>query len=252
MKKLAELAIFNNAMDSLEHGIRMFRDEAYPNAHKYAILAVYQAIELFLKDALYRINPVLIYTDIDKQVGDDSRTVGYRDAITRLANLGVHIAPKSKQSIERLQKRRNVIEHREYEPSDGDRSRMADAIKVLYDFVPQYLKDEELADYIDDDLWRELQVFILDYEKLVAEAQTQVDELTTVPPGDYGPEAVECLICGNATLVIGGKDEKDYCFFCRRTVPMAQCCYCSDYYPAEMLEQVSRCPECLRTQWEKD
>ena len=252
MKKMTDLAIFNNAVDSLEHGIRMYRDEKYPNAHKYAILAVYQAIELFLKDALHRINPVLIYADIDKQVTDDSRTVGFRDAVARLANLGVHIASKSNQSIERLQKRRNVIEHREYEPSDGDRSRMADAIKVLYDFVPQYLKDEELADYVDDDLWRELQVFILDYDNLVAEAQTQVDELTTVPPGDYGPEAAECPICGNATLVIGGREGKDYCFFCRRVVPMAQCCDCSEYYPAEMLEEVSRCPECLKAQYEKD
>lgn len=252
MKKLAGMAIYDNAVDSFEHGIRMYRDEAYPNAHKYAILAVYQAVELFLKDALYRINPVLIYSDIDKQVGDDSRTVGYREAVARLANCGVHIAPKSKQGIERLQKRRNVIEHREYKPSDDDRSCMADAIKVLYDFVPQYLTDGELADYIDDNLWGELQKFILDYDTLVAEAQTQVGELTTVPPGHYGPEVVECPICGNATLVIGGRDRKDYCFFCRRAVPMTQCCDCSEYYPSEMLEEVFRCPECLRAQWEKD
>ena len=156
------------------------------------------------------------------------------------------------QSIERLQKRRNRIEHREYQPAAADRSCMADAIKVLYDFVSQYLKDGALADYIDDDLWRELQVFILDYEKLVAEAQKIVDDLTTVPPGDFGPEVVECPICGNATLVIGGRDGKDYCFFCRRSVSMAQCCDCSEYHPAEMLEEVSRCPECLMAQYEKD
>ena len=252
MKVLSGIGMFDNAVDSLEHGIRMYRDETYPNAHKYVILAVYQAIELSLKDALYRINPVLIYADIDKQVGDDSRTVGFKGAVARLANLGVHIAPKSTQSIERLQKRRNVIEHREYKPSEDDRLCMADAVKVLYDFVLQYLKDEELADYVDDDLWRDLQEFILDYEKLVDEAQAQVDELTTVPPGDYGPEAVECPICGNATLVIGGRDGSDYCFFCRRAVPMTQCCDCSEYYPAEMLEEVSRCPECMRYMGKKD
>lgn len=182
MNKDSKYPIFTNAIDSLEHGIRMYQDRTYPNAHKYAILAVYQAFELFLKDALFRINPVLIYADIDKQVKDDSRTVGFKEAVARLANLGVSIAPKSRQSSERLQKRRNVVEHREYEPSEDDRSCMADAIKVLYDFVPQYLKEGELGDYVDDDLWRELQVFILDYDKLVAEAQTQVDELTTAPP----------------------------------------------------------------------
>ena len=251
MKALTGIPLFDNAVDSLEHGIRMYQDNTYPNAYKYAVLAVYQAIELFLKDALCRINPILIYVDIDKQAGGDSRTVGFKDAVSRLANCGVHIVTESKQSIERLQKRRNVIEHREYKPSDADRSCMADAIKVLYDFVPQYLKDEELTDYIDNDLWRELQVFILDYEKLVAEAQTQVDELTTVPPGDYGPEVVECPNCGNATLVIGGRDGKDYCFFCRRALPMARCCDCSEYYPSEMLKEVSRCPDCMWAQGEK-
>lgn len=252
MKTVSQFPIFTNAVDSLEHGIRMYRDRTYPNAHKYAILAVYQAFELFLKDALFRINPVLIYADIDKQVKDDSRTVGFKEAVARLANLGVSIAPKSRQSIERLQKRRNRIEHREYMPSEDDLSCMADAIKVLYDLVPQFLKDEELADFVDDDLWRDLQMFILNYDKLVAEAQTQVDELIAVPPGDFGPEAVECPICGNETLVIAGKDGRDYCFVCRRAVPMAQCCDCSEYYPAKMLEEVSRCPECLKAQYEKD
>lgn len=252
MKKQTNYPIFNNAVDSLEHGIRLYQDIKRPNAHKHAILAVYQAIELFLKDALYRIKPVLIYANIDKEVGDDSRTVGFEVAVVRLKNLGVHISSESKQSIERLQKRRNRIEHYEYKPADDDRSSMAGAIKVVYDFVPQYLKDEELADYIDDDLWNELQVFILDYEKLLAEATTQVDELTSVSPGDYGPDVAECPQCGNATLVIGGRNNEDYCFFCRRAVPMAQCCDCSEYYPADMLEEVSRCPECLKAQYEKD
>jgi HEPN domain-containing protein len=64
----------------------MYQDEKYPNARKYTILAVYQAVELFLKDALYRINPVLIYSDIDKRVHADSRTVGFKEAAQRLEN----------------------------------------------------------------------------------------------------------------------------------------------------------------------
>jgi len=252
MKKPSSHPIFTNAVDSLEHGIRMYRDDTYPNAHKYAVLAVYQAIELFLKDALCRINPVLIFADIDKQVRDDSRTVGFKEAVARLANSSVHIASESRQSIERLQKRRNMIEHREYKPSGDDCSCMADALKILYDFVPQYLKDECLADYIDDDLLTELQTFILDYETLLTEAEKEVKELTSVPPGDFGSAVTECLHCGHATLVIVGKDNNDYCFFCRRAVPMTQCCDCSCYYPAEMLEEVSRCPECLSAQCEKD
>jgi len=252
MKALSGIAIFDNAVDSLEHGIRMYRDDSYPNAHKYAILAVYQATELFLKDALCRINPVLIYTGINKKLTEDSHTVGFRDAAARLSNCGIGIAEESISSIKRLLTRRNRIEHLEYKPAAEDRTRMADAIKVLYDFVPQYLKDQELADYIDDDLWLELQTFILDYENLLTEARAQVDGLITVPPGDFAPDVAECPRCGNATLVIGGRDGKDFCFFCRREVPIEQCCGCSGYFPVEMLEDATRCPDCLVAQWEKD
>ena len=222
MKKRTKFPIFDNGVDSLEHGIRMYQDEKYPNAHKYAILAVYQAVELFLKDALYRINPVLIYADIDKRVQFDSRTVGFKEAVGRLANLGFHLKESSRQSIERLQKRRNTIEHFEYDPDAEDRQCMTEAIKILYEYVPQYLKSDDLSEYIDDDLWTELQAFILDYDTLLADAEKQVDGLTDCPPGDFAPEVVECPRCGNATVVVGGKDGKDYCFFCRRAVQISQ------------------------------
>lgn len=245
MKNRTGFPIFDNGVDSLEHGIRMYRDKNYPNAHKYAILAVYQAVELFLKDALYRINPVLIYSDIDKRVHADSRTVGFKEAAGRLENLGFHLEVSSRQSIERLQKRRNTIEHFEYDPAADDRQCMAEAIKTLYDFVPQYLKSDDLSEYIDDDLWAELREYILDYDKLLSDAEKKVDELTTCPPGDEVPTVAECPHCGNETLVIGGKDGVDYCFFCHRVVPMAPCSLCGEYYPEEMLEEVFKCPTCM-------
>lgn len=255
MKKTSGFPIFDNAVDSLEHGIRMYQDANYPNAHKHAVLAIYQAVELFLKDALCRVNPVLIYCDLDKRITEDSRTVGYKEAITRLGNVGVVLDEKAKPSIERLQKRRNRIEHREYKPSDDDKNYIAEALKCVYDFVPQYLKTEELSSYVDDNLWTELQTFMLDYEKLLEEAEKQVEEITgpaLSDPKAFAEPPLECPRCGHDTLVIGGKDGEDYCFFCRRVVPMAQCSGCSEYFQKEMLEEVFKCPDCLRAQWERD
>lgn len=245
VKKRTEYPIFNNGVDSLEHGIRMYRDEKYPNAHKYAILAVYQAVELFLKDALYRINPVLIYSDIDKKVQADSHTVGFKVAAGRLENLGFVLEENARRGIELLRKRRNDIEHREYIPADDDKQCMAGAINILYGFVTQYIKPGDLSEYMDDELWAELKEYILDYETLLEDAEKKVDELTTCPPGDEVPTVSECPHCGNETLVIGGKDGVDYCFFCRRAVPMTPCSLCGEYYPEKMLEEVFKCPTCL-------
>jgi hypothetical protein len=90
---------------------------------------------------------------------------------------------------------------------------MAEAIKTLYDYVPQYLKADNLSEYINDDLWVKLRTHILDYDALVADAEKHVDELTACPSGDYGPEVVECPRCGNTTLVVGGNDGRDYCYY---------------------------------------
>jgi len=245
MKKRSMYPIYDNGVDFLEHGIRMYRDENYPNAHKHAIHAVYQAIELFLKDALYRINPLLICANIDKKYREDSPTVGYNEAVGRLENLGVNLEEKARRGIERLQKRRNAIEHREYIPSDSDKQCMAEAINILYGFVAQYIKPDDLSEYMDDELWAELKEYILSYETLLDNAEKQVDEITSCSPGDEVSAVVECPKCGNTTLVISGKHGDDYCFFCHCAVPMTQCSLCGDYYPEEMLEEVFKCPDCM-------
>ena len=53
--------IFENAVDSLRIGMEFFQRESSYSSHKHAILTVFHAIELLLKEQLHRINPVLIY-----------------------------------------------------------------------------------------------------------------------------------------------------------------------------------------------
>ena len=79
--------IFNNALDSLEFGIRVYLFGEYETAHKHAILNVFHSIELFLKEKLYRIHPILIYKNIDNLINDDSLTVGLREILLKYNNV---------------------------------------------------------------------------------------------------------------------------------------------------------------------
>ena len=70
--------IYANAVDSLRIGIEHFLKESGYSSRKHAILTLFHAIELFLKEQLHRTNPILIYRNIDAKITDDSMTVGIK------------------------------------------------------------------------------------------------------------------------------------------------------------------------------
>jgi hypothetical protein len=76
-------AIYENAIDSLRIGMEFFLKETSYSSRKHAILTVFRAIELLLKERLAQTNPILIYKNIDAKITDDAQTVGIREALTR-------------------------------------------------------------------------------------------------------------------------------------------------------------------------
>jgi len=57
----APSAIFENAVDSLRIGMEFFLKETSYSSRKHAILTVFHAIELLVKDRLAQTDPILIY-----------------------------------------------------------------------------------------------------------------------------------------------------------------------------------------------
>jgi hypothetical protein len=83
MKKEVASPIYENAIDSLRIGMEFFLKEDGYSSRKHAILTVFHAIELLLKERLAQTNPILIYKNIDAKITDDAMTVGVREALTR-------------------------------------------------------------------------------------------------------------------------------------------------------------------------
>ena len=76
--------IYENAVNSLRIGMEFFLKETNYSSRKHAILTVFHAIELLLKEQLSRTNPILIYKNIDAKITEDAPTVGLRESLARL------------------------------------------------------------------------------------------------------------------------------------------------------------------------
>jgi hypothetical protein len=132
--------IFDNAVDSLRIAIEYFLRERGYSSRKHAILTLFHAIELFLKEQLARTNPILIYRKIDVPITDDSQTVGIKEALIRLENLKQGLGKEPTAAIEQLQKRRNRIEHHRYDEQEADEKIISEAINFILFFVEGVLE----------------------------------------------------------------------------------------------------------------
>jgi hypothetical protein len=224
-----------NAIDSLRIGMEFFQRESSYSSHKHAILTVFHAIELLLKEQLYQTNPVLIYKNIDKKVTDDSLTVGLADAIIRLENTGIKLPDDQRIMLEKIQGRRNRIEHLrcDYkEPEDA--VIIAEALKVILYFTELAL-DVGLENHIDKKLLVPMRQRVMEYNELrgfaefrfkewVKQQWPKWDEVVEDTPEEF-EGTHDCPECRQSWLVIG-HHPKPFCFWCNVPVDAAVCENC--------------------------
>lgn len=239
--------ILENAIDSLEVGVRTYLYGEYETAQKHAILNVFHCIELLLKELLYTVHPLLIYKNIDRPINDDSPTVGFRDTLGRLCNIGVTLNPDEIRVLEDLQRRRNRIEHHKFEKDESHKLVVGKALRFIYYFLQDHL-GLSLEAVLEDDLYQEARAAILSFEELLSEAERRAaDQLAFLTKDDLIDGCVEpcvCPECGNTTVVIGS-DYGDFCFFCHAEVEMRQCMLCAEYVGAGELGHTDVCDACF-------
>jgi len=228
--------------------MQFFLKEKDYSSRKHAILTLFHSIELFLKEYLYRINPILIYKNIDAKISEESLTVGIKDILVRLENLNLGLPNDQQLVIEKIQKRRNRIEHHRYDHKGEDDSIIAGSLQFILFFVDDVLK-KKLESDIEDDLYREIQNVIFAHKELdqlaryrlerwMKETWKDWDEETADTPDDfYG--TLDCPICRQSYIVIG-YHKKPFCFRCNTSVDAEQCENCGATHLA-----IDGCSECL-------
>lgn len=226
--------IYINAIDSLRISIDYFLKESGYSSRKHAILTLFHAIELFLKEQLHRTNPILIYQDIDKKITEYSRTVTIKEALTRLENLGSGLPKDQKEIIDRIQKRRNRIEHHRYDHKLEDDVTIAESLSFILYFVEFALKGNLESD-IPAETLREIQRIVRDRQERYWVAMHRLEEwMQGIWPQwnreeDDTPKEFQgtqdCPICRESFLVIE-QLYKPFCFHCNTTVDAGVCEHC--------------------------
>lgn len=230
--------IYANAVDSLRIGIEHFLKEPGYSSRKHAILTLFHSIELFLKEQLHRTNPILIYRSIDTKITDDSQTVGIKECLTRLENLGIGLPKQPQTIIEKIQKRRNRIEHHRYDHQKEDEVTIAESLQFILFFVDNVLKEKLEADIRPETL-REIQRIVYERDHLywiaIHRLETWMHETWPTwnneesdTPDEFSG-TLDCPVCRQSFLIIGYHD-KPFCCYCNTTVDATECESCGRTY----------------------
>jgi hypothetical protein len=240
-------AIYENAVDSLRIGMEFFLTEKNYSSRKHAILTVFHAIELLLKECLAQTNPILIYKNIDVKITDDAQTVGIREALTRLENLGRGIPAKEKKTIENIQRIRNRIEHHRYDHNEAEDDAIIGAsLKFILYFV-EFELDQKLDGHIDGTVLSDINRRVFEYNESNTLAEYRLSHWAHAEWPEWKeeeediPEEFEgtltCPQCQQEWLVIGYHN-KPFCFHCNVSVDADFCDECGDVF---MVKRGCRC-----------
>ena len=230
--------IYANAIDSLKIGIEYFLREAGYSSRKHAILTVFHALELFLKEKLHRTNKILIYRKIDSKITEDSQTVGIDEALVRLENLGVGLPKEHRDTIVKIQKRRNRIEHHHYDHKEEDEAIIAEALSFILYFL-EFELESKLEEDIPAEILREIQGIVRERQDLYWAAMHRLEEWMQKTWPEWNREefdtpeefqgTLDCPICTESFLVIEHHD-KPFCFHCNTSVDAELCEDCGRTY----------------------
>ncbi|WP_439536644.1 hypothetical protein [Methyloversatilis sp.] len=232
--------IYKNAVDSLRFAIEHFLKEPTYSSRKHAILTLFHAVELFLKEQLFRTNRLLIYRNIDSPVTEDSQTVGIKEALSRLENLGLGLPKQQRGVIENIQKRRNRIEHHRYDQKEEDEVVIAESLQFILFFVDSVLRGK-LEEDIPAETLREIQRIVYERDQLYWIAMHRLERWMHEEWPDWNDQVADtpdefagtndCPICRDSFLV-SGYHPKPFCFRCNTTVDAEDCNYCGRTYIA--------------------
>lgn len=186
----------------------------------FAILHAITCLELVLKQALVSIHPNLIYSNVDAQEIDRSRTVGLRDLPFRLRNLGIPIGRAEAKLIARVRGWRNEIVHHlptfEHEEATRDLGGLFD---LLLGFLARQLSID-IRSFVGRDLYKVLNGIVGEWERLVSDAEQRAQEEGSVTETD------QCPNCGRRGVVVRRDRHLAYCHLCRLDLSFGLCSEC--------------------------
>jgi len=220
----------HNAVTSFAHGIEHLLK--YKNGEdniKFAILHIFNAVELFIKVYLGDINEALLLEDIDKKKGSGK----FADISLLLKRMGqfsdVQFDPGLRDDIESLRIKRNDVEHKKFvlENENVLMVTLTHVVAELIEFANRNLggiAEKELSEELILRFNNEVRmVFDVDHRKRAEELNAAMERAEEFKKKGYRVAA--CPHCGNRTLA-WRKLSQIKCFYCNEKSTVVNCPNC--------------------------
>jgi hypothetical protein len=207
------LGILENALEYLESAADNLVANT-PASRKYALLHVFAAIELLLKEKLAREHWALLFAEVNKAKREalqsgDFKSVDFDTCVIRLSEIaGVTLDKNRKTQLDRLRTLRNRLQHFHNVMDEAEAvSRLAHAFGFVVDFIASELPDVQKSHPQSLDVVHEkLTSFSAYVSERLAEVRLQIEAAKTT---------VTCPKCEQETLILGSGNPR--CPFCGYT-----------------------------------
>lgn len=231
--------LVENAKDSLDHAIENIIDKSRSRdgCLKRVIQNLSHAVELVLKERLIREHPAFVYTKIDQYPTSDALTVSTDLAVQRLERLsGLTLDDDDKKTIENSRKKRNVIEHFEFDiPTKEAEVIIGRLLSFILRFSKEHLNLDWQSKLLTNPCWPELKKYSDFWD---VHSQKVLDRM-------YNLDFDECPVC-----LLGSFDmEELQCQLCGHKDSYIECTGCKEEFLESLGEEVGNyelCPGCVR------
>jgi hypothetical protein len=236
------LELKENALDSLVHGVEHFLSEKRRTDLKYAVLHVFQAVELCLKARLAEVHPSLMLSRPEEHGSSDPKTVEFGALVKRVLAIDATISTDDQEVLEMVRRKRNQFEHHRVAMN---RQYASDLIGKTVRFLETFLSEEmeiALKDEVDETTYHALSEAIHSWEERLERARREINELIPRTKEGMAYRLLDCPECGTGTVPDpnpGIKDEIE-CYLCRNTFELSTCDVCGDHH----LDRDDICESC--------
>jgi hypothetical protein len=236
--KMHRFNLTENAKDSLAHAVTHIKGDSQiaPGDWKRVIVDLAHVVELLLKEKLRRVHPSFVLANVDKYPSADAFTVSAEIAVNRIQKIaGIRLSDRDLNAIETTRRKRNEIEHFEFEVDQGIYKLIVGQILgFILRFTEEHLDLNWRELCVEGGSWDVLLRYGDFYEDLVqaAEAKIEARELSVIP----------CTFCNNETFDL----EQESCLVCTYAEHASECKLCKALFLASSFDcdEPSLCKKC--------
>src|SRR5262245_3560628 len=212
-----ELKLFENALDFIDTAVEYANSGEESRNLKYAVVNLYNGIELLLKKRLIEEDWRLIFESFDKadrsalETGN-FKSVGLKSAIDLLDDqCNIKISNDRKVILRELGNIRNRTMHYEF---FGTRETIYPLIIKVWAFALEFIGEHLSSDMIDNEeaLISKIREIIIKNEEFVCNRRRDVASALKQKTSDGYGSIITCPICFESSLLLS--EDAHMCYFC--------------------------------------